>query len=202
VSMPLLVRHPAPDPTESLLGYVLRVSEGNGYSSPWSVYCLAGMKSNEMRVSGVKLEKLARITNWPQAKLDAITYSAPPDQPRWSRGVRLERTGWKANDQATALSPSTCRELRCHDFDMRALGIHRLWVEFTERRLDEACEIIAKKSPKIVRNHCSSPVKTTASVFKDFCESSRFIRNISEFIQPSCRSVGPSAKLSCSSLQA
>src|ERR1700730_17613977 len=83
--MPLLVRHPAPYPTESLLGYVLRVSEGNGYSSPWSVYCLAGMKSNEIRASGVKLEKLARITDWPQEKLDAIAYSAPPDQPRWSR---------------------------------------------------------------------------------------------------------------------
>jgi hypothetical protein len=33
VNMPLLVRHPVPYPTESLLGYVLRVSEGNGYSS-------------------------------------------------------------------------------------------------------------------------------------------------------------------------
>jgi hypothetical protein len=83
--MPLLVRHPAPNATESLLGYVLRVSEGNGYSSPWSIYCLAGMKSNETRASGVNLEKLARITNWPQGKLDAIAYSAPHGQPRWAR---------------------------------------------------------------------------------------------------------------------
>jgi hypothetical protein len=83
--MPLLVRHPAPYPTESLLGYVLRVSEDNGYNSPWSVYCLAGMKSSEIRVSGVKLKKLARITNWPQEKLDTIAYSAPAGQPRWSR---------------------------------------------------------------------------------------------------------------------
>jgi len=44
MSMPLLVRHPAPKPTESLLGYVLRVSEGNGYSSPWSVYRLARLE--------------------------------------------------------------------------------------------------------------------------------------------------------------
>jgi hypothetical protein len=83
--MPLLVRHPAPYPTESLLGYVLRVSEDNGYNSPWSVYRLAGMKSNEIRASGVRLEKLARIMNWPQGRLDAIAYSAPPEQPRWSR---------------------------------------------------------------------------------------------------------------------
>jgi hypothetical protein len=85
VSMPFLVRHPAPHPTESLLGYVLRVSEGNGYNTPWSVYCLAGMKSNETRASRVELEKLARITNWPQEKLNTIAYSAPPGQPRWSR---------------------------------------------------------------------------------------------------------------------
>jgi hypothetical protein len=38
---------------------------------------MAGMKSNEMRASGVKLEKLARIMDWPQEKLDAIAYSAP-----------------------------------------------------------------------------------------------------------------------------
>jgi len=85
LSTSLLVRHPAPYPTESLLGYVLRVSEGNGYSSPWSVYRLAGMKSHEMRASGVRLDKLGRITNGPEEKLDAIAYSAPPGQPRWSR---------------------------------------------------------------------------------------------------------------------
>lgn len=81
----LLVRHPAPYPTESLLGYVLRVSESNGYSSPWSVYRLAAMKSNEMKVPGVNIEKLARITSWPSVKLDTIAYSAPSGQPRWCR---------------------------------------------------------------------------------------------------------------------
>lgn len=85
MNMPLLVRHPAPHSTESLLGYVLRVNEANGYSSPWSVYRLAGMKSHEMRASGVRLDKLSGITNWPAEKLDAIAYSAPPGQPRWSR---------------------------------------------------------------------------------------------------------------------
>ena len=83
--MPLLVRHPAPYPTESLLGYVLRVSEENGYSSPWSVYSLAGLKSHEMRASGVRLDKLASISNCTEEKLDAIAYSAPAGQPRWSR---------------------------------------------------------------------------------------------------------------------
>ena len=59
--------------------------EDNGYISPWSVYRLAGMKSNERKAPGVNLEKLARITNWPQEKLDLIAYSAPAGQPRWCR---------------------------------------------------------------------------------------------------------------------
>jgi hypothetical protein len=67
------------------LGYVLRVSEANGYNSPWSVYRLAGMKSNEMKAPGLNLEKLARILNCPEEKLGTISYSAPPGQPRWSR---------------------------------------------------------------------------------------------------------------------
>src|ERR1700722_10047319 len=85
MNQPLLVRHPAPYSTESLLGYVLRISEANGYSSPWNVYRLASMKSNEMKAPGVDIEKLARIANWPQEKLDLIAYSAPAGQPRWCR---------------------------------------------------------------------------------------------------------------------
>jgi hypothetical protein len=49
------------------------------------VYRLAAMKSNERKTPGVNLEKLARIANWPEEKLNAITYSAPPGQPRWCR---------------------------------------------------------------------------------------------------------------------
>jgi hypothetical protein len=43
------------------------------------------MKSNERKAPGVAIEKLARITNWPQEKLDLIAYSAPAGQPRWCR---------------------------------------------------------------------------------------------------------------------
>jgi hypothetical protein len=64
---------------------VLRVSEDNGYNSPWSVYRLADMRSNERKAPGVDIEKLARITNWPQEKLDLIAYSASVGQPRWCR---------------------------------------------------------------------------------------------------------------------
>lgn len=43
------------------------------------------MKSHEIRGSGVRLEKLAMITNRSEDKLDVIAYSAPPGQSRWAR---------------------------------------------------------------------------------------------------------------------
>jgi hypothetical protein len=64
MSTPLLVRHPAPYPTESLVGYVLRLAEENGYTSPWSVYNLASLKQNEIRTTGFKLEKLEPVINF------------------------------------------------------------------------------------------------------------------------------------------
>src|ERR1017187_9243341 len=85
MSTPLLVRHPAPYPTESLVGYVLRLAEENGYDSPWSVYSLAGLKQNEIRTTGFKLEKLAAIINRPVPELDSIGYSPPKNRPRWAR---------------------------------------------------------------------------------------------------------------------
>jgi len=86
-----LVRHPAPHPTESLIGYVLRLSEENGYDSPWSVYSLAGLKQNEIRTSGFKLHKLATILNRSSSELDRIGFSGPLGHPRSARllGNRL-----------------------------------------------------------------------------------------------------------------
>ena len=88
MSTPLLVRHPAPNPTESLVGYVLRLAEENGYTSPWSVYSLADLKQNEIRTSGFKLEKLAAIINRPASELESIGFSAVLNQPRWARLLR------------------------------------------------------------------------------------------------------------------
>src|SRR5580704_854594 len=81
----LLVRHPAPFPTESLVGYVLRLTEENGYASPWSLYSLAGLNQSEIRTSGFKLEKLAGIINRPASELESIGYFAPRNRPRWAR---------------------------------------------------------------------------------------------------------------------
>jgi hypothetical protein len=72
----LLVRHPAPYGTESLPGYLLRLSELNGYATPWSILRLAGMKQNEVRTTGMRTAKLAAITSRPRRELDKIAFAA------------------------------------------------------------------------------------------------------------------------------
>jgi hypothetical protein len=74
VSSELLVRHPAPFPTESLFGYILRLSQENGYSTPWSLFLTAGMEQHEIRGTGIKITKLAKIANRCSAELEAIAY--------------------------------------------------------------------------------------------------------------------------------
>jgi hypothetical protein len=80
-----LVRHPAPYPTESLIGYVLRLSEKNGYASPWSLYRLAGMRQNEMRTTGIKVQKLATIARCRIHQLVDIAFEPPTSHPRLAR---------------------------------------------------------------------------------------------------------------------
>jgi hypothetical protein len=75
VKTPLLVRHPAPYPTESLLGYVLRLSEKNGYISPSAVCRLAGIKQNDLGAIGLRVEKLAAIASCGVADLNQITFA-------------------------------------------------------------------------------------------------------------------------------
>jgi len=77
MSAELLVRHPAPFPTESLFGYILRLSQENGYTTPWTLFLTAGMNQHEIRGAGFRVTKLARIANRPSSELDAIAYSSP-----------------------------------------------------------------------------------------------------------------------------
>jgi hypothetical protein len=81
----LLVRHPAPFPTESLFGYILRLSEENGYTTPWSLLLLAQMGQHETRTTGMQVAKLAQVCNRPQAELQPISYRWPGDHPRSCR---------------------------------------------------------------------------------------------------------------------
>ena len=81
----LLVRHPSPHPVESPWGYSLRLSESNGYATPWSLFKLAGLRQNEVRTTGMKIAKLAAITGLPQATLARMSFAPHRDRPRWCR---------------------------------------------------------------------------------------------------------------------
>jgi hypothetical protein len=75
-----LVRHPPPNPTESLFGYVLRLAEENGYRSPYSVLVLMGVGKHQLRNLRLPLRELARIAHRELCDLERIAYqySDPP----------------------------------------------------------------------------------------------------------------------------
>jgi hypothetical protein len=81
----LLVRHPAPFATESFFGYILRLSEENGYTTPWSLFLLAGMTQHETRTTGIKVAKLAQVANRSPAELEPLSYRWGGDSPRSCR---------------------------------------------------------------------------------------------------------------------
>lgn len=69
-----LVVTPPPHSTESLLGYVLRVSVKNGYDTPWHVMKYAGLSQGKMDTAGFPAEKLAAIIGRNAAELEPISY--------------------------------------------------------------------------------------------------------------------------------
>lgn len=72
--MSLLLRTPPPRPTESLLGYVLRISEENGYDSPWPALVQAGIHQGEMASPGFPHHKLSSLTGRPPTAYEEIAY--------------------------------------------------------------------------------------------------------------------------------
>jgi TniQ protein len=69
-----LVRHPPPYPTESLFGYVLRLAEENGYTTPSSVLALIGIKKTQLKNRHLRLRRLARIAHRESCELARIAY--------------------------------------------------------------------------------------------------------------------------------
>jgi len=106
MTSPLLVRHPAPFPTESLFGYVLRLSEKNGYTTPWSLFLLAQIRQHEARSTGMKVAKLAQICNRPQNELQSISYRWPGDRSRSCRLLGHLLTPW----ELVVTRPKLCSE--------------------------------------------------------------------------------------------
>lgn len=78
--MSLLVRTPAPFVSESLLGFVLRVSENNGYDTPWHILRLAEIEQGQMQTAGFPIEKLSKVLGHPPESLAHIAYHSDIDK--------------------------------------------------------------------------------------------------------------------------
>jgi hypothetical protein len=110
MTTPLLVRHPAPFPTESLFGYILRLSEENGYTTPWSLFLLAQIRQHEARSTGMKMAKLARVCNRSENELQPISYRWPGDHERSCRLLGHFLTPWELAVTAPKLCPECVAE--------------------------------------------------------------------------------------------
>ncbi len=71
---PLLARTPAPKPLESLYGYVLRVSQANGYESPWQIFRYAGLQQNKLLKTTTPAAPLARVVGHPIEALQKLAW--------------------------------------------------------------------------------------------------------------------------------
>ena len=110
MTTPLLVRHPAPFPQESLLGYVLRLSEENGYTTPWSLFLLAQIRQHETRSTSMKVAKLAQVSNRLQNELQSISYRWPSDHGRSCRLLGHLLTPWELVITRPRLCPECIAE--------------------------------------------------------------------------------------------
>lgn len=111
MSHPLLVRHPDPKATESLLGYILRLTETNGYSSPWSIYQFAGMTQGEVRTSGMTPEKLAPVVGEHGPRLKQLSLAHASKGPRWCQLLGQELNPTHVDVLRSKVCPQCVKEL-------------------------------------------------------------------------------------------
>ena len=72
--MPLLCRTPRPRPTESLFGFVLRVSEANGYDTPRHIWKVAQLPRGSDLAPGFPTEALAAVLGMKRDALQPLAY--------------------------------------------------------------------------------------------------------------------------------
>jgi hypothetical protein len=73
----LLPRTPDPGTFEGIYGYILRVSERNGYETPWHVLSHAGYVQGEMQTAAFCVEKLAAVLGKSPDALRRHAYRVP-----------------------------------------------------------------------------------------------------------------------------
>ena len=104
----LLVRTPLPHSYESLLGYVLRVSEENGYSSLRDVLRLAEIKADIPKAKFLSVCKLAKILGFDAGRLDRHSHLL--DSKDQTPGVKLNHhdLGRRINRYQISMRPRIC----------------------------------------------------------------------------------------------
>jgi hypothetical protein len=80
LDLDVLVRHPAPFPTESLFGYILRLAEENGYRTPHNILALIGNRDYTFGSRRIPLLNLARVAHRQLCELERIAYFSDPSQ--------------------------------------------------------------------------------------------------------------------------
>lgn len=80
--MSLLVRTPSAYPTESLLGFVLRVAEANGYETPRHIHAVAGVPRERAFSAEFPVEHLSVVLNQAPSRLQSIAYRQKSDPRR------------------------------------------------------------------------------------------------------------------------
>ncbi len=74
-----LVYTPPAKAREGLLGYVLRISEANGYETPWYIFALAGITPAQMTSGSLPIDKLSKIIGRPLQELAHQAWHSYPD---------------------------------------------------------------------------------------------------------------------------
>jgi hypothetical protein len=77
-----LPRHPPPQSTESLLPYLLRLADENGFSTPCSVLTRCGIKAAELGGQAIAIEGLARAACQSVEELKRIAYRHTSGSPK------------------------------------------------------------------------------------------------------------------------
>ena len=104
----LLVRTPSPHHFESLLGYMLRVTEENGYSSSKDLVRLAGMAPHHAETRQVPVRKLALILGLSLTSLDRYSYLTDPEDPTSSLKLHEHNLGVHARHYRLCTQPKIC----------------------------------------------------------------------------------------------
>lgn len=73
-----LVYTPLAKAREGLLGYVLRLSETNGYDTPWHILKMAGLTQEQMTSASLSIDKLSKLIGRPAQELEQLPWQRYP----------------------------------------------------------------------------------------------------------------------------